>query len=172
MNNTKISVRYEKEVSEEYVMNEAALIWKEFMNSKEPPCDENAIEQYIISLHETHKEFSSAYPLVIRYMIQFRRFHMKALKRHLRKLSITTHKSESDFLDSQADYVAMLFEHTEKHWNKNDIHNLRKEVRKNLDTERDEFKKSILAATAKLEKTELEVEIEAVRDLLETQKKI
>jgi hypothetical protein len=131
-----MQVTNEKTVTADDIINESRAIWKKYRNALKQ--GEN-IPQLIQHLRAQHKEFCTSYPIVFRYM-SAGSFSVKALRLYLSKIAKNPWKSESEYLDSQTDYVVMLYKATTPHWNSNTCNKLWSDTRASLQKETDEFK--------------------------------
>src|ERR1700761_5357736 len=139
----------EKNVTPEQIVAEAGQIWKKYRgrarNQKEA--------EDLMSLARTeHREFCLAYPIVARYMIQFGVFSKRAFARFLKKIKGKVMKSEEDWIESQADYVVLLYKSENSHWNATQANNLRANIVAILKEEREAFKKIVKKSEETVEK--------------------
>lgn len=156
-------------VSEEMVINEADTIYSEIkqLNKVEPlhPSDENfkkKIEKRIKYIQDCHKDFANAYPLVIRYMVEYGQYRTKALKNYLASVRARPWVDKEAFLKSQADYVGCLYREIHKHYNPKMIENLKRDVYYQLKKEDESFEKI---------KKETEIEVENKHKELQNKRK-
>lgn len=109
--NLRATITSEKEVSVDYIVDEATEIWKKTCARKLPPNDTEVAEKWMQEMRKIHREFCTSYPLVLRYMCQMQEYDAKAFRRWLTKLSGKVIKTEDEYLEVQADYVATLFKY-------------------------------------------------------------
>lgn len=137
----KASIRNEKNVTMEDIIEEADQIWSVVRTQKNPTTDE--AEEMLKLMRFKHPEFSKSYPVVLRYMCQMRQYSTKALRQFLLKIKEHPYRSEDEYINAQADYVVMLYKAKTKRWNKRHIENLRKNIRKLLKDEHENFKTKV-----------------------------
>jgi hypothetical protein len=134
-----VKITSEKNVTVDDVVKEAVIINKKMIARKIKPGDFDLADQFMSEMRKEHKEFSQAYPIVLRYMCQMQQFNAKALRKYLLHIQEHPYKSEHEYLDSQTDYVVYLYKAQNKRWNTTQISNLRKNVRKMLGDEHSQF---------------------------------
>lgn len=139
----KVHVRSEREVTADDIVREANTIWKKVKSQDIDIRDVDATENYTNQLRKEHPEFAKAYPIVLRYMCQMREYKGSALKKYLQKIQAKPYTNEEEYLESQVDYVEILYKATHNKWNRTEIVNLRKNIRNILTTEHKDFKKKI-----------------------------
>lgn len=150
----KASIHNEKEVTVDDVVSEADLIWK-IVRSRKVKKDEED-DKLLEEMRKAHPDFALSYPIVLRYLCQFRSYNSKAFKQYLLHIKNNPWKSQSEYLDSQTDYVVILYKKLHPRWNKTQIQNLWKNIRMQLQNEDETFKKY-------LKEFETEVESESSR---------
>jgi hypothetical protein len=137
----KISVHNEKNVSAEFILDEANTMWKKTKEARLDSADLSGADKLMDRLRKEHPDFCKAYPIVLRYMCQMQEYNPKAFKRYLSKIAAKPYKNEEEYLDSQADYVVILYKSQHSRWNKTHIVNLRTNIRMMLQKEHDTIKK-------------------------------
>jgi len=96
-----IKVDY-KPVTVDAVVDEANLIRKKRKDSKLDP------EQFLEKIWSEHRDFSEAYPLVLRYIAYDLGYHPKALRKWIDWVKYHPWKTTDEYLEAQARYVYML----------------------------------------------------------------
>lgn len=134
-----VSITNEKDVTIDDIVKEAAEINKKLRAENIKPGDYDASDNFMTKIRREHKEFSQSYPIVLRYMCQMQQFHAGALRKYLEYIRTHPWKNHDEYLDSQAQYVVILYKETHKRWNRTQVDNLRKNVRKLLQDEHDRF---------------------------------
>jgi hypothetical protein len=134
-----VKITSEKEVSLDFIVAEATQIWNKVRSKEIPYEDADGADKIMIELTKEHPEFCESYPIVYRYICQMQEYCPKAFKRWLMKIKHNPWKTENDYLDAQADYVAILYK-TKHHYSSECIGFLRANVRKILQSELDIFK--------------------------------
>lgn len=141
--NLKINITNEKNVTINDVVNEASALWRITRSRKLKLGDLEAADALMNELRKTNPQLCKSYPIVLRYMVQMQEFEPKALHRYLRKIQAKPWKTESEYLDSQADYVVILYQTTHPRWNKTQCSKLWQGVRNMLQHETDLFKQYV-----------------------------
>lgn len=134
-----VAITSEKEVGIDDIVEEAVAINKELQSRKLPPTDNDASDAFMSEMRREHKQFATSYPIVLRYMCQMRQFSKDALRQYLMHIKAHPWKNQNEYLDSQADYVVILYKKTHQRWNRTQVENLRKNVRGLLQQEHDKF---------------------------------
>ncbi|SIP86028.1 Hypothetical protein PACV_315 [Pacmanvirus A23] len=136
----KIHIQNEKNVTIDEIVAEANHIWQMVRKRKIPFGNIDAAEALMSEIRKTNPEFSKSYPIVLRYMCQMDEYDSRALKKYLIKIEKHPWKNEVEYLDSQTDYVVLLYQIKHPRWNKTDVNNLRRNVRNLLQREHVAFK--------------------------------
>jgi hypothetical protein len=158
----KAHITSEKEVTIDDLLAEASTIWKKcrarglvFSDNKEFL---DSTEVLMNDMRKEHSEFCKSYPIVLRYMAQMQEYAPKAFKLYLMKIKEHPWKSEDEYLQSQADYVVLLFRATSKkrgtRCNQTQLSALRKNVYQMLKNESDIFKASAKAIEKEVDNDE------------------
>jgi protein-tyrosine-phosphatase len=134
-----ISITSEKAVTAEDIIKEAVEISKKLRAKKLKPGDFDAADAFMNDMRREHKEFSQSYPIVLRYMCQMQQFHTAALRKYLAHIASHPWKNHDEYLDSQVQYVVLLYKETHKRWNRTEVDNLSKNVHKLLKSEHKRF---------------------------------
>lgn len=133
----------EKDVTIDYVVNEANTMWKKVRSSELKFGDLESADVLMEKMRKEHPEFCKSYPIVLRYMCQMHEYSGKAFKTYLMKIKEHPYTSEEEYLESQADYVVILYKQRNKRWNNTQIANLRRNVLTLLQNEHEVFKKYV-----------------------------
>ena len=141
---SKARIHNEREVTVDFIVNEANEIWKkckEAFTARSIKCgDEEKTEELLTELRRAHKDFSTSYPITLRYMAQMHSYSAKAFTKFLRYIEKNPWKNEAEYLDAQANYVCLLYKELHSKWNKTDVSRLRTNIRAILQKEHDDFK--------------------------------
>lgn len=129
-----------QDITEHELLNEARIIWDKVKASKINPRSTEC-DKYYDALRNEYKNFAKSYPIVLRYMVHWRQYSEKAFVRYLGTLKVKPWKSQADFINSQSDYVVLLYKATTPHWDKKKVAELRKYVTDTLTEERAEFER-------------------------------
>lgn len=138
--NFKANITSEKEVTIDFIVNEATTIWETAKSRKLKIDDVSATENLMTELRRKHPEFCKSYPIVFRYICQMQEYSTKAFGLWLKKIKNSPWKNEMEYLDAQADYVVILFKTKYPKRNKTEVANLRKNIRTILQNEHSTFK--------------------------------
>lgn len=149
-----VSITNETEVSAEDIIQVANNIWKSIRERKIDISNEEETSRLLDTMRTEYKEFSMSYPIVLRYMCQFGSYSSKAFSLYLSKIKTHPWKSHPEYLDSQADYVCLLYKAKNPKWNRREVDNLRVRVRALLQDEHDTFMKKFEEVKAQLEAAE------------------
>lgn len=139
----RAKITNEKEVTIDYIVKEAEQIYAIVKKHKLKTLDD--ADAMLSDLQKTHPDFSKAYPIVLRYMCQMQEYDSRALRSYLTKIQRHPYKTEDEYLESQADYVVMLYKSRNKHWNATNVANLRNNIRGILKQEHETFKNYVAA---------------------------
>jgi ElaB/YqjD/DUF883 family membrane-anchored ribosome-binding protein len=134
-----VSITSEKNVTVDDIIAEAVSINKKLQAAKIKPGDFDASDEFMAKMRREHKEFSQSYPIVLRYMCQMQQFHVNALRKYLNYIREHPWKNHDEYLDSQANYVIILYKETHNRWNRTQVENLRKNIRTMLKSEHERF---------------------------------
>lgn len=139
INVKNVAITSEKEVTVDFIVEEAIEINKILISRKLVAGDLDAADAFMSEMRREHKQFATSYPIVLRYMCQMQQFSAVALRRYLLRIKEHPWKNQKEYLDSQADYVVILYKESHKRWNRTQVDNLWKNVRKILQEEHDKF---------------------------------
>ncbi len=128
-------------VTIDYIVKEAGQMWKEMKRSGVKFGDIDASEKLMSDITKRHPDFCKSYPIVCRYICQMQEYDTRAFRRWLIKIKEHPWKTEAEYLDAQADYVAILFKVKKPRSNRTEINNLRTNIRAMLEREHIQFKK-------------------------------
>jgi hypothetical protein len=95
----------------------ANVIWNEVRTVN--ITDEDKLEDYYNQVHSKYKDFGSSFPIVLRWMVQIKKYSEKAFRKFLIKYSSAKIESKKDFLILQADYVVYIYKENKHHDRKN-----------------------------------------------------
>ncbi len=143
--NSQYNIRYEKEVTIDYILDEADKIWKKY-GGKYDQLDD---------LYKEYTDFYKAYPIVAKFILEGI-YSSRALKMYLKKIKQLPWNDEESYLDSQADYVKFLYMKTTSQYNTAEAKRIWEQTRACLSKERDDFKNKLKIATEKVEMLENE----------------
>jgi hypothetical protein len=148
-----VKITNEKDVTLDYIVQEANSIYREMKKANYQITDFEASDKFTARMRKEHPEFAQSYPIVLRYICQMGEYKTSAFKKYLEHIAKNPWKSKAEYLESQCDYVVMLYKATKSRWSVKDVANLRKNVHAMLKKEDEVFVKVA-------EKTQKEVESE------------
>lgn len=175
MAEVKVTVGSEKVVTVDDIVAESVIIWKKCKERGIPSDNPDVGNAAFLDLRREHREFGESYPIVLRYMTQMGSYSSNALRKYLIKIKERPWTSHAEYLDSQADYVCILFMETHKRWNRTEVSNLRKNVRALLQQEHDDFMSNFEKHKAAVEAEEAQngqTRLEQLKKYVETMREI
>ena len=117
----------------------ADKIWKDVMRSGVSVDDMEGTKALLDRLQKEHKEFSTSYPVVIRWMVDRRLYNRKVFKIWLRQCIKPMYKDRKEFLEVQGEYLVRLFKADNPTASSAMISRYRAEVKKSLDEDDEIF---------------------------------
>lgn len=108
---------------------------------------EDKSEEVYHAMYNKYRDFGSSFPLILRWMVQIRKYSSKAFRKFLIKYSSAKITTRKDFLILQAEYIVYLYEEN-KHHDKNSVNLYREFIIKQL-LEEDEKMCNIIDETDK-----------------------
>jgi hypothetical protein len=160
----KIHFQSEKNVTADDLLAEAGVIWNKVRAKSLPPGDDEAADNFMSETRKSHPQFCKSYPIVTKYMIYMQEYKQDAFKKYLLKISKHPWKNEGEYLDSQADYVVLLYKATHPRWDINHVNNLRTNIRSMLQQESELFKARIAKIDEDVTLKEKKLKDECVQD--------
>jgi hypothetical protein len=146
-----MEIRNERNVTPEFILNEACAMWKDVVASGVDKIDD-IIPKY--------RDFCTSYPVVLRYMV-LNEFSRHAMKKFLRYVELNPWKSVDEFIECQTMYVVYLYKEQHPHYNSAHVKSLKENTRKILRQEHDEFESLGKKITTEVEQTEEELKKKA-----------
>jgi hypothetical protein len=95
----------------------ARTIWSAVKASGVRADDEAGNDSLLERLQGEYKDFNISFPLVLRWMVQMRKFNAKAFEKYLLKHAAAKLDTREAFLSLQADYLVFLYREEHKHPN-------------------------------------------------------
>lgn len=90
--------------------NDANTILEDYKNRiLDPEFKSLAVEKQIEYYHRNYESFATAFPTVLRYMVQFNLYSEKALRKHIKRLRSNPFRSMEEYCERQADYVKFMY---------------------------------------------------------------
>lgn len=152
----RAKITSEEEVTVPQLVEYANTIWKECKKRGLKFGDVEASDKLLEEMQKKYSKFSQSYPIVLRYIVQMQEYSSKAFKTYLERLKHKPWKGEDEYLESQADYVVLLYKDKHPKYNETNVRNLRKNVLAMLKNEHYIFKANTEAITKEVEDEEAE----------------
>jgi len=160
----------EKEVTAEFIVAESRQMWAKcraaFAGGLEFG-DTDGANQLMADLRREHQEFCTSYPIVMRYMAEMQTFAPAALTKYLMKIAEHPWTNEDEYLESQADYVSILFRETNSRWDSKKVASVRNAVLDALKKERADLQSLADEVTDRVEENERRLKNRSRADLRE-----
>lgn len=159
-----------KDVTIDDVVKEGETMYKKFRTAmkkhgKRPAKElEELRKAEMIKLSKEHPEFLQAYPIVFRYMTRGL-FSSKALRYYIIKIRGKHPKTVDEYIESSADYVALLHREVVPHWNQQTVAMARESAARELKEETEEFQRALEDKQALVEAKHKRFEEERVNEL-------
>ena len=93
----------------------AKEIWQRITKSKVAIEDNPGNDRLLEALQAEFADFNKSFPLVLRWMVQMRKFRPKAFKKYLLKHASAKLDSRQAFLELQAEYLVLLYREEHSH---------------------------------------------------------
>lgn len=150
-----------KQIAE--ILEEANKVFSKVLDETYELTDEAKADALLTRLRKEHKDFALTLPLVLRVMVQMKRYKPKALERYLKKMAVDMKnwKTRRDFIESQADYMIILYKTENPRYNTKRVQEMRSDIVKQLLAEEEDFTKMV--SEAEKEADELEKQRERER---------
>ncbi len=163
-----LSISNEKNnVSVDDILKEGILIFKKYKDTVNDPYNQKLIEQMFQQVRQEHPDFTQSYPIVVRYILQFKMFNEKAFRRWLNFIKVNPWKTEQDYINAHGDYVFVLWKEYHPKLSRKELQNIRSNVVKELMTQHKTFKKYHAEAEKKVEAETEANKIAVKNELLE-----
>lgn len=103
----------------------ARQIWKRVVDSKVRKDDDAGNDKLLESIQADFKDFCTSFPLVLRWIVQLRKFSAKAFEKYLMKHASAKLETRQEFLELQADYLVLLYREDHRHPDENSVRQYR-----------------------------------------------
>lgn len=117
----------------------AAEIWQAVRASGVPPEDEGGSADLLDAFQVRYKDFATSFPMVLRWMVQMRKFGREPFRKYLLKHATAKLSSHEEFLDLQADYLVLVYRADHPHPDERLVAAYRVAVREALQKEHKKF---------------------------------
>jgi hypothetical protein len=136
---SQMSVTSERaDITAEEIVTEANEIWRRVKKIPRTATYET-VQEFLSQVRKTHKQLYQSYPLVMRHMIEERRYSPKVFARFLKQISEKPWGNDSERFEAYTDYAVMLFRATANHYDTKQLAEYRREYRRRLQAEHDDF---------------------------------
>jgi FMN phosphatase YigB (HAD superfamily) len=115
-----------------------------------------AMEEQLKIYQERYPDFARTFPIVMRYMIQFRQYKTKAMARFLKRLNSNPYRSEAEYCERQADYVKYLYMESTPHYTAKVAGEVHRDVLEALLEELKDYKEMVEVVKQKSKEGELQ----------------
>lgn len=190
MENLKdLKVHNEGNVDRDYIVKEATALYEQCLKEateanvnvkkiiagtgRPSKSDIDYLDFLFGTMRKEHKQLFETYPTVVRHMIQELQFDKNVFNKYLMGLEKKPWMNDSQRMDSYTDYALLLYKHTNsgKHPSKTQLELFKKDYRKRLQDEHDEFMKTVEAHKARIEKESAGYDESRKQDLIAIIKK-
>ena len=146
---------------------EADRIWSEIQESGIAPEDDEGNDTLFKAMRARHHNFAMTFPMVLRWAVQMREYSQKIARRYFVKVAKVggVWPERKDFLESQVDYLVMLYKHRNPRASVGQLQHYRKFYSDQLRQEDKEFDEEVDAAKEEAETIEKNAE-KALRERL------
>ena len=93
----------------------ARQVWQRVSASKVARTDDAGNDALLKQLQQDFTDFSTSFPIVVRWMVQMRRFSTRAFEKFLQKHASAKLDTRESFLELQAEYLVLLFREDTPH---------------------------------------------------------
>jgi len=132
--------------------------WKQVRDSGIDPQNSEQTDKLLETIQADFADFSTSFPLVIRWMVQARSFSATALEKYLRKHASAKLDTKMQFLELQAEYLVLLYREAHVHVDESHVRKYRTALVQQLVDEDKAFTEMQKQADALLKEQELEVD--------------
>lgn len=119
----------------------ARQIWQRVASAGVANEDNAGNDKLLESLQTEFSDFSKSFPIVLRWMVQMKKFSAKAFEKYLLKHASATLNSREAFLELQADYLVLLYREEHKRPDENLVRRYRSSLIEQLLEEDKTFQK-------------------------------
>lgn len=132
---------YTERASLEEIVAIAKQLWGRVKKSGISETDDAGNDKLLADLREDDefRKFATSFPLVMRWIVQARKYNLNALKSYLRKHASADLKTREAFLDLQAEYLVMVYKEEHTHANPKKVKLYRESIVTALRREDKEF---------------------------------
>jgi hypothetical protein len=108
---------YTEKASLEEIVAIAKQLWGRVKNSSVDAKDNDGNDKLFEELRndKEFQKFATSFPVIMRWIVQARKYNLNALKHYLRKHATADLKTQEAFLDLQAEYLVLIFKEENPH---------------------------------------------------------
>lgn len=152
----EVNIQNEISITIPELIKEANAIWRKVRSAKVSVENYHECTTLLSKMQSEHINFARAYPIVLRFMCELNKYAESAFKQYLVKLKNAPLKTEDDYINSQVDYLVLLFKQTNRGWKPAHVENYRSDMYKILKDEHDDMKKRAQEVSEKVEQLKKE----------------
>jgi hypothetical protein len=153
-------------MTDQQYIDDAEMIWKDLKkNIKDTKFNSLNIDEQLEVYQKKYNDFTMTFPIVLRYMVQLKRYKKKAFENFLKKMRANPYRSELEYCERQADYVKYLYMETTKNHDMEEAKRVWRETYEMLAKEVKLFKKASEEIKRKTEKNNKRNNIEKREEL-------
>ena len=119
----------------------ARQIWQRVTSANVANEDNAGNDKLLEKLQAEFSDFSTSFPIVLRWMVQMKKFSAKAFEKYLLKHASAKLNSREAFLELQADYLVLLYREEHKRPDENLVRRYRSSLIEQLLEEAKTFQK-------------------------------
>jgi hypothetical protein len=119
----------------------ARRIWQRVTAANIASEDNAGNDKLLESLQAEFSDFSTSFPIVLRWMVQMKKFNARAFEKYLLKHASAKLDSREAFLELQADYLVLLYREEHKRPDENLVRRYRSSIIEQLLEEDKAFQK-------------------------------
>ena len=116
----------------EELVDLARKIWREVAASEIAKDDDAGNDRLLETIQVRYKDFNTSFPLVLRWMVQMRKFNARAFERYLLKHATAKLDTREAFLELQAEYLTLLYREEHRHADERGVREYRAAIVKQL----------------------------------------
>jgi len=156
-----------KHATVEEIVAISKQIWTKVVKSKFKKDDDENNDKLLEELQAEFKDFNISFPLVLRWMVQMRKFSVKVFEKYLLKHSSAKLNTREEFLELQAEYLVLLFREENSHPDENAVKRYRASIVKELLSEDKRFMELQKEVEKDIEKQDSQTDVDRRRRLYE-----
>lgn len=126
------SVSHSKRATPEELVKMANGIWKTVLAANIPLENTKALDELLEQIQTDNYDFNLSFPIVLRWMVQMRKYRAKAFEKYLMKHSATPLDSKEKYLELQAEYLVLLYREEHPHCDESYIREYKSSLVKHL----------------------------------------